>query len=254
MSIGTSGPIQFKPGAGLSSGYWFDDVAGAAGDTMVTPAACTGTQSSGPGCNNFVFSSPLPVPLPATATTTSTQAAHIYCTLSGLYSDCEEAFNFALQADTDGGTQALSDGGTTVAMTAVPFDISKYVGISFYAMLGPNDTSPTHEVKFPDINTDPRGGKCTNATTPPSTTDCYNYFETPITASAGTWTLNNVYYAGPSAELELEPGWGVPDTAFDPTTCYGINFQGKGPQALPDAGGTPIAVDLWIADINFLTQ
>jgi hypothetical protein len=234
------------------AGYWFDDVAGDATDNIIIPAACTGAQSSSTGCNNFIFST-LTTPLPASAGTTSTMGAHITCALNSKYSDCEEGFNFAMALDTDGGTQTLSDGGTVPGTTVVQYDISKYAGVTFWALVGPSHDAYATEVKFPDKDTDPRGGLC-NADG--GTSGCYNHFQQTITLepTGATWTQNTVYFTGANSLLEIEPYWGVPVTAFDPTTVYGINFQAKGPQAAPDAGGTTLNVDLWIADIAFITQ
>jgi hypothetical protein len=254
METGTNGPINFKPPTGLVPGYWFDDVNNVNDtDSIQLPAACTGTTSTTcAGCSNFVFS---PLATPRTGST-SKMAAHITCTLSTQYAGCEMDFQFALKEVGDGGVIAYNNCPTTTQVTAV--DISQYTGIQFYALQGTADTAYAHEVKFPEKDTDPHGGTCN--TPDGGTASCYNHWMAPILfgASPGTWNLNTVHYSADAtkSDLNLEIGWGVvpAPAAFDPTTAYGVNFQAKGPQEGPDAGGTTEQVDFWIDDISFITN
>ena len=252
MATGTNGPINWKPPSPFVSGYWFDDVNNVnTADLITAPASCTGaTSATCAGCGNFAFS-PLATSIPQDATIKN--AAHITCTLTTLYAGCEMDLQFALLPVDAGYTVPYNGCSTTSEVEAV--DISAYTGIHFWAMMGSTDSAYAHEVKLPDVDTDPHGGTCTESDG--GTVNCYNHFQTSILfgTTPGTWGENTWHYSpAATSDFVTEPGWGVQGLVFNPQKVYGINFQAKGPQQGPDAGGMTETADFWIADISFVNQ
>lgn len=109
------------------------------------------------------------------------------------------------------------------------YDATKYKGISFFAKRGSQDAYRKVRVKFPDINTDPDGGKCTN---------CYNDFGSEIKLDT-EWQQ----YVVPFSRLKQESGWGSPrPAAMAANEVFALQFQ------LKEQG---VAYDIWVDDIKF---
>ena len=126
METTTHGPIELAQGISspLSPGYWYNSGASYVGD------GGTSSDTSNPPQLSFVFSA-----LPSATTTldckASTHAARQSCVLNGLYDTCGVGFEFAQVPLGDAGAPpasdaAAGDGGASVPMVTVPFDISRY--------------------------------------------------------------------------------------------------------------------------------
>ncbi|MDP8999157.1 MAG: hypothetical protein M3O46_03500 [Myxococcota bacterium] len=125
--------------------------------------------------------------------------------------------------------------------TTVPFDVSPYTGVTFWAMTGGDAGTTNVIVGFPNVDTDPRGGRCLED----GGGKCYDNFARTVMFT-GTWTKVTVPFG-----VLAQAGWGhaAPTMMFDATKVYGITFQVSGPQ-VADAGA-PVNADIWIDDIYF---
>ena len=116
------------------------------------------------------------------------------------------------------------------------YDASAYVGISFWAKLGPNDkcTSPATcrlvHLAISTRDTDQQGGICTTVCS-----DHFGYWQGLTT----TWQKYTILF-----RQLAQDGWGVPGAAqglkFDAAHTYEVQFQVK-------PAGTPF--DFWISDV-----
>jgi hypothetical protein len=110
-----------------------------------------------------------------------------------------------------------------------PYDASAHGGIAFWARSG---KGPGHvQLKVPDENTDPDGGKCSN---------CYNDFQKRFDLDE-TWRRYVVRFD----ELAQEPDWGSPrPEALTRHGVYSLQFQ----------VAEPGPYDIWLDDIAFCAR
>jgi hypothetical protein len=119
------------------------------------------------------------------------------------------------------------------------YDASAYVGISFWAKLGPNDkcTSPAAcrlvHLAISTRDTDQQGGICTTACS-----DHFGYWQ----SLTPNWKKYTILF-----RQLTQDGWGVPGPAeglkFDAAHTYEVQFQVK-------PAGTQF--DFWISDVAFV--
>jgi endoglucanase len=113
----------------------------------------------------------------------------------------------------------------------VPYDASKYEGITFFAKRAPN-TIGKLTVKLPDVNTDPDGKVCT---------ECYNDFGYTIDVGEQWQRYVLVFH-----DLRQEGTWGSPRKPhIDPRKLFAIHWEAK------TSGGE---FDFFIDDIAFVCQ
>jgi hypothetical protein len=260
------GPIEL---AGIMSpdspGYWFNFGANKPEDAGPPP------DTADPAIQMFTFTA-LPTPTTTLHGKTSTKAAHQTCNLNSLYDVCGIGFEFAqipdLDAGTDGGDAggdagsavdasihdagADGDAGPSIPMTTIPFDISKYKGISFWGRSALDDGGGVDvKVLFPDTDTDPRGNVCNSAAArasgPTDLSQCYNSYAVHETFYS-TWTKYDVLFSDPSFGIDPTFGFQNPQP-WSGTNVYGVNFQEQD-NATPDSTNQPM--DLWIDDVYFI--
>lgn len=151
-------------------------------------------------------------------------------------------------SSTDGGASA--DAGLPVCKVTVPFDISQYKGVAFWAKAGDlgDAGSVALKVIFPDPDTDPRGGICNSTAAgaggPTDLSQCYDSYAETVAVS-GQWTQYQVLFK----DLSLGTfGWVTPN-AFNEQQVYGIDFQLQD----NDPAGSPTEnFDFWIDDLYFI--
>jgi hypothetical protein len=259
METTTHGPIEY---AGImppeTPAYWFNFGGTAMGDVMT------------PTYQSFVFSDVVP-PTTTYNGKTSAHAAHQVCALNGLYDVCGIGVEFAQINDEDAAADAgcviepldaslpdatVADGGDAgeagppICKVTVPFDISQYKGIAFWAKAGDLGDAGAVDMKviFPDPDTDPRGGICNSAAAgaggPTDTTQCYDSYAETVELT-GDWQEFVVLFS----DLQLGTfGW-VTTNPFNEMQVYGINFQEQD----NDASGSPTDnFDFWIDDLYFI--
>jgi hypothetical protein len=246
LDTGT-GPVADTGSPGVpeaSGGLLIDDMSGT---TSISLAAPPGDMKG----SWYTFSSDVPtsvtpnqgVPYTYTSVTpppgvTSTHAA---CVSSPgfLGFAAGEGVNFAY-AGTDGAPDASS--------SAVTYDVSKYSGIQFYAMVyGDSGPAPTVKVALQDDQTSGAypTSKCNQNLADAEAGQCYDDFAV-LQAISPTWTLVTV----PWANLTQGGYGGVAGTftAPDLAHAYDLAFQVNG--AAPDAGEQP-GFGFCIADLQF---
>jgi hypothetical protein len=136
--------------------------------------------------------------------------------------------------------QPPTDGGTYMGLK-VPYDLTGYTGITFWAMAAPG-TDTKLRVKLPMTvetkTTD--GGKCVdNGTTSKCSDDWGQAFQLP---NNGNWSQITVKFSDTS-KFKQE-GWGVPSYAWNPADVTSIQIQSV------DMGEK---YDFWIDDV-YLTK
>jgi hypothetical protein len=266
MESTTHGPILL-PGitAPETPGYWFNFGA------SKLPEAGPPPDMADPPIMSFTFTA-LPSPTTTLNGKTSSHAAHQSCSLNKLYDVCGVGMEFAqvnapdagdasfVDASGDGGDGG--DGGPSIPKVTIPFDISRYKGITFWG----RSTSSTDDaatgativkVLFPNTFTDPRGGVCNGAAAgasgPDDTSQCYNSFALsfPFTSE---WQQFTLMFNDPN--LTISSTFGYQFTAddggppqFTGKDIYGINWQAQD-NAMPDSNGVP--TDLWVDDVYFI--
>ena len=155
----------------------------------------------------------------------------------------------ASTSSADGG-DAGSNAGLPICKVTVPFDISQYTGVAFWAKAGDlgDAGSVSLKVIFPDPDTDPRGGVCNSSTAgaagPTDTSQCYNSYaySAPL---YGDWQEIIVRFD----QLALGNfGYSTPNP-FNEKQVYGINFQ---LQDSDPAGSPTDNFDFWIDDLYFI--
>jgi hypothetical protein len=252
METTTHGPIPFATGisAPLTSGYWYNSGASYAGDGGIA------ADTSNPPQMSFAFTA-LPSPTTTLNCKGSANAAHQYCTLSGLYDTCGVGFEFAQVPDADAGVpiDPGPDGGDGPRVT-VPFDISHYKAVTFWGMTttpDPDEGSLKVKISFPDTDTDPRGQICNGGGG--NTSKCYNsyaaFFKFTTSWQQFTVKLDAGDGSAPVTDgIAIDPSWGYQGAQWLPAQVYGINWQAQRNTAPED--GPPVMTDIWIDDVFFV--
>ena len=254
METTPHGPIVLKGiNLPLSPGYWYNSGANYLEDGGVT------IDTSNPPQGSFVFNV-LPNPHPTLDCKASAHAAHQSCALNGLYDTCGVGFEFAQQPDGDAGAVPpaadAGDGGASIPMVTVPFDISRYKAITFWGMTGtPDPTTGSMQVKvqLPDPDTDPRGEVCNGGGR--NISKCYNSYGAVLKFTKSWQQFTVLLDAGtdgvpPDGGIAIDPSWGNQQAKWLPTQVYGINWQAQR-NTEPDAG-PPLTTDIWIDDVYFI--
>jgi len=116
-----------------------------------------------------------------------------------------------------------------------PYDASAYRAIRFYAKIGSGAAS-TVKVLFPTVYSDADGGKCNDKDTAKR---CGDHFFKSVSGLKTTWDLYEVKFT----EL-TQQGFGLPQTSFDPTGLYSIQFTLV----------NKLPIDLWLDDVSFVPK
>lgn len=118
--------------------------------------------------------------------------------------------------------------GMNLSEPRMPYDASKYTGITLFARRAP-DSSAKVRLKLLDAQTDPAGGICT---------ECFNAFGKDLELET-EWKQQVVMFD----EMTQEDGWGSPrPSALDTSALFAIQFQVSSPGA---------HYDMWVDDISF---
>jgi len=258
METTTHGPIELTQGISspLSPGYWYNSGASYVGDGGAS------SDTSNPPQLSFVFS-PLPSPTTTLDCKASTHAARQSCVLNGLYDTCGLGFEFAQVPLGDAGAApasdaATGDGGASIPMVTVPFDISRYKAVTFWGMTTTPDAdsgSLPVKISFPDTDTDPRGQICNGGGG--NTSKCYNSYAATFKFTT-TWQQFTVALdtgdggvpANGGVGIAIDPSWGYQGAQWLPAQVYGINWQAQRNTAPDD--GPPLKTDIWIDDVYFV--
>jgi hypothetical protein len=120
-------------------------------------------------------------------------------------------------------------GSNLVSTKASVYDASKYIGVSFWAKVGPKSVK---KVRFniADVNTHPDLGTCTN---------CWNHFMKEVDLTT-EWKEYQVSFK----EMAQRAGWGEPrPKAISPDQLYALTFAFE---------GSGSEFELFVDDIQFL--
>ncbi len=273
METTTHGPIELAGvSPPLTPGYWFNfGAAKADAGDMATPPILA-----------FMFTA-LASPTTTYNGAMSAHAAHQFCALTGQYDVCGLGFEFAQVTDPDAGigggagapNDAASgasdapsardaasadasvqntgsdggDAGPPIPKITVPFDISQYKGIVFWAKTAGDAGTLDLKVQFPDTDTDPRGGVCNGvaagASGPNDTFACYNSYAVHEMIT-GDWQEYTLLFT----DLAIDPTFGFQMPApWDGKKVYGINWQA---QKNSVADGGVETEDFWVDDVYFI--
>jgi hypothetical protein len=143
--------------------------------------------------------------------------------------DREGASSYALRFGASGFT-GWGSGIATPLADFSPYDVSRFIGISFWARVEEGSKQGIR-VNLPTLQTTPAGGACYGS----GEYRCYDYFGTDLTLST-EWALYTVYFRDIT-----QIGWGYkPPDGFDAPSLQEINF-------FPGE-----AHDVWIDDVVFL--
>jgi hypothetical protein len=250
----THGPIELDAGfdAGESPAYWYNFGA------SKLPEAGPPLDTADPPLQSFVFSAVTP-PTTTLNGKASAHAAHEACSLDQQYDVCGIGVEFAQVVAPDAGDGAApmtdasvddaGDAAPPIPKVTVPFDISRYKGITFWGRTEVDDAGGVDlKVAFPNTQTDPRGGVCNSAVArasgPNDTSQCYNSYAVHVSLT-GEWQQFTVMFT----DLQTESFGYVTPVAFTGQDVYGINWQEQD-NFLADAGSQPM--DLWIDDVYFI--
>jgi hypothetical protein len=230
-SVGTQIALDagFPPGAQPGVWYNYDDGTG----TMVPPV------------HEFAFS-----PLGVTVGDAGTFAKGA----------CESGSGYVGYGAGWGMTFAMepSDAGPDAGSLHVPYDASRWSGISFWAAIVADSGVETVTVGIPDIDTysDYPGSTCLAAPPDASTCvgpcQCDNNFGREITLTT-TWLQYQLDFAAtaPNAVTQ-DPYWGYQvSSGFNPSKIFALQFQVDGPD-MPDGGAKPVSFPtICVAQIEF---
>ena len=119
-----------------------------------------------------------------------------------------------------------------------PVDVSRWRGVSFWAR---SSTNATVRVRFPDVNTDPRGGVCnSDGDEVGPDVGCFNDFAADVRL-APSWQRYEVRFS----ELAQLPWFGLKVPSFEPRQVYGIAFS------MPLAQQAPEGYEVSLDDLAF---
>jgi hypothetical protein len=219
MEKGTSGPIDLPAPPSTSPGEWFEYVTPASGSSTIAPTPFAYTALSSPHAT-----------MPGVS---SAHAAHVTCSIAASNGVCQMGFTIA----------GAENGG---AFVKAPVDLTGYAGITFW---GRSDTSSTVDVQFPDVDTDPAGGRCGQDDA--SADQCYDHYEQPA-SFAPQWQQFTVYFGGlHQAGAPFAWGYTPASGSFDPSQVYGMQFSVASGTL---SSGAALQADLWIDDIYLIQR
>jgi hypothetical protein len=121
------------------------------------------------------------------------------------------------------------------AAKKVPYDVSAYKGIQFYAKIASGTTSIL-KLLIPTTYSDPDGGQCSGT----GANQCDDHLFFPLSGLKTTWDLYQVNF---SALAQV--GFGLKQSSLDPTSVYSLQFV---------LSTKPLPVDIWLDDIAFVVK
>jgi hypothetical protein len=145
------------------------------------------------------------------------------------------ALHMTASGYTDWGAGVGADFVNTAAKK-VPYDVSAYKGIRFYAKIA-GGTQPAMKMLVPTTYSDPMGGKCSDSV---AGMHCNDHLYYPINPLKTTWDV----YECDFAEL-VQQGFGLPQPSLDPTSVYSVQFT---------FATKLLAADVWIDDVAFVLK
>lgn len=132
------------------------------------------------------------------------------------------------------GFDLLNSGGAK----KVPYDVSKYSGIRFYAKVG-TGAQKFINVLVPTTYSDPDGGLCDDSM---PNKHCSQHLLSPVGPLKTTWDVYEVSFA----TLHQVGTGGLKQASLDPTSVYSFQFTVETPPTLPG--------DLWLDDLSFILK
>jgi len=117
----------------------------------------------------------------------------------------------------------------------VPYDVSAYSAIRFYAKIG-SGASAAVKVLLPNVYSDADGGKCSDSVT---TKHCGDHLFKSVVGLKTAWNVYEVKFS----EL-IQQGFGLAQTGFDPKGVYSVQFT----------LANTLPVDLWLDDVTFVLK
>jgi hypothetical protein len=118
----------------------------------------------------------------------------------------------------------------------VPYDVSAYSGIRFYAKVA-SGTQASLKLLIPTTYSDPMGGKCDDSV---ALKKCNDHLYYPVTSLKTTWDVYECDFSG-----LMQQGFGLPQASLDPTSVYSVQFT-----LLTKL----LAADIWIDDVAFVLK
>lgn len=239
----TGSAISLKAPSGTSPGTWF------------SYGSDSGSQSA-PGANGQAISPKQYSAYTFAAVTngpTSPAITKAACLSSSGFDGYSvgEGFHFITKVPGDAGADSGVDA------QPIPYDVSAYTGISFWAMGGGDGGSYTIRVKFPDAQTDgdpfaaPGNafGNPSSACFGDSSTDnskCFDDFSDDV-AMPTTWSQVSIKFATDLGQHNF----GEQFTAIDLKHVYGIEFEVEGLGAPGSDAGLAPGFNFCVAQIAF---
>ena len=117
----------------------------------------------------------------------------------------------------------------------LPYDVSAYRSIRFYAKIGSGATSAV-KVLFPNVYSDADGGKCNDQDT---TKRCGDHLFKSVSGLKTTWDVYEVKFTDLTQQA-----FGLPQASFDPTGVYSVQFT----------LANKLPIDIWIDDVTFVPK
>ncbi|HEY7372358.1 MAG TPA: hypothetical protein VIF57_09385, partial [Polyangia bacterium] len=215
------------------NGYWYpynDDSPGGTDPTCVQKPI-SGPQAMAMGVANPTYVGDVPATLHAGAAATDTLALH------AVWSGCG-VWGAGVGADLN--QPAAADGGTYNG-PKVPYDVTAYKGVTFWAMAAMgSDTGLRMKFPMTDETKIVDGGNCDEAVV--GMNKCSDDFGEALNLpSNGTWKQFTIKFSDSSFKQE---GWGAP-FSWNPMHVTSIQIQSS-------HMGEPY--DFWIDDLYFTTQ
>ncbi len=170
-------------------------------------------------------------------TKTGTQSPFTVALLSGanVRPGSSAALHMTAKGFTDWGAGVGADF-VNQAAKKVPYDVSAYSGIHFYAKIA-SGTQASLKLLIPTIYSDADGGKCSDTVTAEHCSDHLFYAVNGLKTSWDEYVCN-------FDEL-VQQGFGLVQPTLDPSGVYSIQFT-LTTKALP--------ADIWIDDVSFVKK
>jgi hypothetical protein len=214
--------------AGGRNGYWYtynDD------NPMGTDSTCVQTPPAGPQVPAGMTAPTYTGTAPATPSTGPSGSLALHA----LWQGCG-VWGAGIGADL--AQPALPDGGTSSG-PKVPYDVSAYTGVTFWASVTPGSDSDTAlRMKFPMTadTKDVDGGKCIDSSTNKCSDDFGYKFNLP---SNGNWKQVTIKFSDANF---VQEGWGA-KFPWDPKDVTSIQIQSQDKTE---------KYDFWIDDLYFI--
>ncbi len=126
-----------------------------------------------------------------------------------------------------------------MAAAKVPYNVSAYKGIRFYAKIGSGAQSAL-KLLIPTVYSDPKGGKCDPSATAKVGTQCNDHPYCAINSVTTSWATYECDFSA-----LVQQSFGLPQLPLDPTSVYGVQFTFV---------TKVLAADFWLDDIAFVLK